>query len=310
MFSGSGVKRLFGSAQPIRFVELGILIAISIVLWWKPLAVTLQLALGSDAYTHLLVIIPVSVALIYLDRKKITAQTTLQWPGAVLMALSVFLWVLVAGNVLGLRPDDNLALSIFALVVFWIGSAIVCFSDGFVRSFPFPLCFLFLLVPLPEAVVNWIIETLQQLSAIAAVWLFRAAWVPTTREGVVLSIPGLDLEVAHECSSIRSSTVLVVITLVLAHLFLRSKWRKILFVIASFPLSVAKNAVRIFTIGELGTRVDPSYLDGKLHHNGGIVFLMLAFVVDIALLWILRRGDCPVAKSPNIKTELASPVAQ
>ena len=309
MFSGSGVKYLFGESRRIRFFELGILIALSIVLWWRALAAALQLALGSDAYTHLLVIVPISLALIFLDRGKNSPQTTLQWPGAVLMASSVLLWSMAAINVMRLPPDGNLALSIFALVVWWIGSAILCFGDGFFRSFPFPLCFLFLAVPLPEAAVNRMIETLQQQSAIAATWLFRAAWVPATRDGVVLSIPGLDLEVAHECSSIRSSTVLVVITLVLAHLFLRSKWRKILFVLISIPLSVAKNAVRIFTIGELGTRVDPSYLDGKLHHNGGIVFLLLALAADIVLLWILRRGDSQ-RKTQREAEMTRTPVAQ
>ena len=90
-----------------------------------------------------------------------------------------------------------------------------------------------------------------------------------TRDGLIISIPGLDLEVASECSSIRSSTMLIVITLVLAHLFLQSRRRKVFLLAASLPLAVVKNAIRIFTIAELGTRVDPAYLDGKLHHTTG-----------------------------------------
>ncbi len=81
---------------------------------------------------------------------------------------------------------------------------------------------------------------------------------------IVVSIPGLDIEVAQECSSIRSSLMLVVTTMVLAHLFLRSWWRKVLLIAVAIPLSVAKNGFRIFTIGELGTRVDPSFLSGRL----------------------------------------------
>jgi len=53
--------------------------------------------------------------------------------------------------------------------------------------------------------------------------------------------------------------------------------------------------VRIFTIAELATRVDPSYLDGKLHRSGGVFFLALAVMMVLLLLWILRRGEIPTA---------------
>ncbi len=109
----------------------------------------------------------------------------------------------------------------------------------------------------------------------------------------MLSIPGLDIEVARECSSIRSSLMLIVTTMVLAHLFLRSRWRKILLIAAVIPLSVAKNGLRIVTIGVLGTRVDPGFLNGKLHHNGGILFFGLSVVSVGAVLWVLRRSELP-----------------
>jgi len=79
--------------------------------------------------------------------------------------------------------------------------------------------------------------------------------------------------------------------MVLAHLFLRSWWRKVLLVVAAIPISVAKNGLRIFTIAELGTRVDPGFLDGKLHHNGGIIFLCIGIGLVAVLLWMLRRTE-------------------
>ena len=152
------------------------------------------------------------------------------------------------------------------------GRAAVCFGLSALCFLLFPLCFLFLVVPLPGHFVDSAAQFLQHQSAVASEFLFRAVYVPVTRHGIILSIPTLDIEVARECSSIRSSTMLMVITLILAHLFLRSSWRKVVLVVAAVPLSVAKNAVRIFTIAELGTRVDPGYLNGRLHHNGGMFF--------------------------------------
>ena len=104
----------------------------------------------------------------------------------------------------------------------------------------------------------------------------------------MLSIPGLDIGVASACSSIRSSLILVITTMVLAHLLLGSWWRKSLLVAVAIPLSFIKNGFRIFVIAELGTQVDPAFLDGSLHHHGGIVFLSIALGAVSALLWALR----------------------
>jgi exosortase/archaeosortase family protein len=119
----------------------------------------------------------------------------------------------------------------------------------------------------------------------------------------MLAIPGLDIEVASECSSIRSSQMLLVSTMVLAHLFLRSWWRKALLIAAVIPIAVAKNGLRIFTIAELGTRVDPAFLNGKFHHNGGIIFYGIAVLMVVALLMLLRRREPRFRMSSAVPSE-------
>lgn len=275
-----------------KHFKLSVLIAGSIALWWQPLSTTVRLALSSDAHNHILLIVPLSLVLIYFERKKVPAMAPQTgWLGWTLLSAALLIRAFTALGSARATPDEILPLSMFALVVWWIGSLLVCRGLGTFRTLLFPLCFLFLLVPAPNSVVNWITQTLQYQSAVASAWLFRIAHVPVTREGLILSIPGLDIEVATQCSSIRSSTMLIVITLLLAHLFLYSKWRKVLLVAASIPLAVAKNAVRIFTIAELGTRVDPAYLDGKLHHSGGILFLAVGVIMVVLLLWMLKLGE-------------------
>ena len=51
-----------------------------------------------------------------------------------------------------------------------------------------------------------------------------------------------------------------------------------------------KNGLRIFTIGFLTTRVDPSYISGNLHRNGGVVFLAIALAAIVGILLLLRKG--------------------
>jgi exosortase len=272
----------------------------SIFLWWGPLAATVELALGNDAYTHILLVLPLSAALIYLDSRlgSDLDSTTVRrderpsyGAGATLLLMALLMGGYARWGALAARADLRLTLAMFGLVAWWIGGVVLCFGVRTFWRFLFPLCFLFLVVPMPDFLLQWIVEFLQQQSAVAARILFRAVGVPVTQDGIMLSIPGLDIEVAHECSSIRSSLMLIVTTLVLAHLFLRSWWRKVLLVAAAIPLSVAKNGLRIFTIGELGTRVDPGFLNGKLHHNGGVVFLAISVVAVVMLLWILRQTE-------------------
>ena len=122
----------------------------------------------------------------------------------------------------------------------------------------------------------------------------------------MLSIPGLDIEVATECSSIRSSTILIIVTLILGQLFLRTWWRKTALIVAAAIVAIVKNAIRIFTIAELGTKVDRGFLDGKLHHNGGVVFLSLAVFAIVALVWLLRKTErrmpAPLPEAVNIES--------
>ena len=63
-------------------------------------------------------------------------------------------------------------------------------------------------------------------------------------------------------------------------------WLLLLFVI---PLSIAKNAIRIVTLTLLAIHVDPGYLDGQLHHDGGIVFFGLSLLIMLPFMLLLRR---------------------
>jgi len=278
--------------------------AVSILFWWHSLVITRGLALANDAYTHILLILPLSVALIYMDSKalRIDPQPSPRI-GAALLALALLIGCFARWGMVAAPDDVRLSLCMFALVTWWIASVLLCFGARTFQSFLFPLCFLFLMVPIPEFALSWIVEFLQQQSALAARILFRAIGVPVTQDGIMLSIPGLDIEVARECSSIRSSLMLVVTTMILAHLFLRSWWRKALLITAAIPLSVAKNGLHIATIAELGTRIDPGFLSGKLHHNGGILFFGLSVVAVGALLWVLRRTEFPISKASCASAE-------
>ena len=274
---------------------------ISLVIWGRPLIATFTMALNRDEYTHILLVLPVSAALIVREWRDRTlpAKPGVR-AGASLMVLSVLVVLLARVQWAGLAADVRLSLDIVALVTWWIAAFVFCFGTKVCRLLIFPLCFLFWLVPFPDLVLSRVVAWLQHGSSSAAHLLFAAAGVPVVRDGVMLSIPGVTLEVAKECSSIRSSLMLLVTSMVLAQLLLRSPWRKGLVFAAALLLTVAKNGLRIFTIAMLGTRVDPGFLTGRFHHHGGIVFFLIALAAIFVLLWVFRRAEDRIPLTPAI----------
>ena len=284
----------------LSFVILG---AISLIVAWRPLVSTFALAWRDYQYTHVLLVLPISLALIYLDWRALSLRPVANFSLSLgLLGLAALIAGIVRLRIAVLSLDMWLAISMLALVIWWIGAFVFCFGPRIARALAFPLCFLFALVPIPQLIMDRIVKLLQQGSAWAAHVMFAAAGIPVFQNGTMLTIPDLTVEVAKECSSIRSSSMLLLTSMVLAQLVLRSPSRKLLAILAAIPLSVAKNGLRIFTIAMLATRVDPSFLTGRLHRQGGIVFFAISLAAVCGLLWILRRTE--EGKSSSARTRL------
>ena len=274
------------------YLSFALLCAVSLVIGWHPLARTFSLALHNDEYTHLLLILPVSASLILLGwRSQRPAVQANFRSGPALLFAAILLSAFAHWIPAGLADDVQLSVSMLALVLWWIASFVVCFGARISRLFFFPLVFLFWMVPIPSFLLNKVVEFLQGGSALASRLMFSLIGVPVSQQGFVLSIPGLNIEVARECSSIRSSMMLLVASMVLAQVSLRSPWCKALVIAAAVPLSIAKNGLRIVTLSMLGTRGDPRFLSGRLHHQGGIVFFLISLAVLLVLLWVLGRAE-------------------
>ena len=270
------------------------------MLWFRPLLDTFALAAGDERYTHIILILPLTAALILRAWKDRTAASQVCAPASGILLLSLLI-MLIARLGTAKGSDIGLAIAMGALVLWWIASFVLSFGLPAFRSFRFPLLFLFWMVPLPKIALDPIVEGLQRGSILAAQLLFSSFRVPVSQQGITLFIPGLDIDVTPDCSSIRSSLMLLVTTMLLAHVLLRSPWRKALVIAIAVPLSVAKNGLRIFAIGMLSTHVDRGFLTGHLHRQGGIVFFLIALAIVSLVLWILRRGE----RTPDLRPRLS-----
>jgi len=267
------------------------LITISIAFAWRDLVAVVRAALQVDQYTHILIIVPLSVALIYLEARSVFQNVSYAPAAAAGLVATAAVFAYFPGHAGALGTGDVLSLSMFCFAGWWISAFVLAYGRQSFRKARFPLLLLLLLVPVPSRILDWVVSILQNSSADVTYWLMRAAHVPVFRRDVILSLPGIDIEVAKECSGIRSSLMLLIVSLVLAHLFLRTGSRKILLSIAVLPITVFKNALRIFTLSTLAVYVDPSFLTGRLHEYGGIPFFVLALGSLLLVLWGLQRSE-------------------
>lgn len=185
------------------------------------------------------------------------------------------------------------ALLVLSGILMVIATFAALYGSLALRRAVFPLSMLLLSVPLPDSVVQGIISILQAQSAWLAAVLFSAIGVPVFKEGFLLTVPGVTIEVARECSGINSSIAMILTMLLVARQTLNSNWRRAVLVAATIPLSIVKNAIRITALTMLALRVDRSFLTGRLHHQGGFVFYLVAIALMYPLWKLLKRGDRP-----------------
>ena len=111
------------------------------------------------------------------------------------------------------------------------------------------------------------------------------------RDGTVFQLPNIAIQVAQECSGIRSSWVLFITSLLAANLFLNSTWRRAVLVAFVIPLGIVRNGLRVFVIGVLCVHFGPHMIRSVIHRRGGPVFFAIALVPLFLLLLWLRRAE-------------------
>ena len=121
--------------------------------------------------------------------------------------------------------------------------------------------------------------------------LFSLSGMTYHREGLIFELPGIALQVAQECSGIRSSLVLFITSLLAGYMFLKSPWRRAALTIFVIPLAIVRNGFRIVTIGILCVQVDPGMVDSWIHRRGGPLFFALSLIPFFLLLFWLYRGE-------------------
>jgi len=229
-------------------------------------------------FSHGFLVPPFAAYLIWEKRKTLLAtKVAPSWSGIAVMALGLVVLLL---GVYG----SELFLSRFSLIILLAG-LVLCFGGRqFLKELRFALLVLLLAIPIPAILFSQITFPLQILASKLASGLLPLFGVPVLREGNVIDLPLMKLEVAEACSGIRSLMSLFTLAVFYGYFMEKSTWRRVALVLASIPIAIAANAVRILGTGLCVQFWDPDKALGFFHEFSGWVI----FLVSLVCLYVVH----------------------
>lgn len=225
-------------------------------------------------------LIPFFVAFLIWDRREQLKSIPLQpsWAGISLVVLGLFVLVL------GVFGSDSF-LSRVSFLVLAGGVVWTLLGRPMLGETKFIFFVALLAIPLPALILNHITFPLQLLASRMASSLLPLAGVPTFREGNVIHLPVMDLEVAEACSGIRSLMSLFTVAVIYGYFLEKSVARRVWLALASIPIAVAANAARIFGTGLCVQFWDKDKAMGFFHEFSG----WLIFIVSLCMLYLVHK---------------------
>jgi len=254
-----------------------------------------HLARTDEGHSHILAIPLLAAYFLYTDRKRIFGDG---WTGPGLQRLLSLVFLATGGIifVLGAQFDNSLApidvlfLSTSSAVILLLGLILFFLPRIDLSEAAFPAFLLLLLIPLPIMVREGLVSFLVKGSTFFTEILFQFTGTTFYREGTFFLLNGISIEIADECSGIRSSIGLFITLLLASHLFLKRWWSKSALMAMVIPMVLVKNAIRITTLTLLAVHVDEAFLtNSPLHSGGGVVFFAIALLLTLPVLVLLRK---------------------
>jgi exosortase len=203
------------------------------------------------------------------------------WRGLILLAwgaLQMYIGTLGA----------ELFLSRTALVITIIGAVWLLGGVRYLRYYAFPLLLLFFMVPIPTIIYTRITFPLQIFASEVAETTLNLLGIAVGREGNVLELANMKLNVVEACSGIRSLLSLTFLSLVYGYFFETNKAVRTILFFSTIPIAILANAGRVTITGILA-QIKPELADGLAHEAEGWVIFMIAMLIMVGVHQALTR---------------------
>jgi len=226
-------------------------------------------------------LVPFFAAFLIWDKRKTLSATPIKqsWAGIALVVFAIAVLILGVYGV-------ELFTARMSFVMLLAGLIWTFFGWAMLKALRFPLLVLILAIPFPAIVFNQITFPLQLLASRIASDILPVLGVPTLHEGNVIELPVMKLEVAEACSGIRSLMSLFTLAVFYGYFLEKTTTRRVILALASIPIAVAANVVRIVGTGLCVQYWDPEKALGFFHEFSGWVM----FVVSLVCLYLVHRA--------------------
>lgn len=257
-------------------LTLGVAIVLLLLVYWQILYYMVLHWQQVPDYNHGFLVAPLAVYFAY-ERKRKLRRIPIQGSWLGLIPLSVGLVSLAVGR-LGVELTTMRSGFVFTL----IGLVLLLLGKRMFRALAFPLLFLFLMVPLPQSLVNVIAFPLQLIAASAAVSAMQMSGIPVLLEGNIIHLAHTDLFVEQACSGLRSLTSLITIGVIFAYFFRKTIGERVILVASTIPIAIVVNAFRVALTGVLAHYFGKEAATGVIHELEGV----FTFVLALTLLFV------------------------
>jgi exosortase len=226
-------------------------------------------------------LVPLFAAFLVWDKRKAITETPIKptWAGIVLVVFAIGVLILGVYGVELFTARISFVLLLTGIIWTLLGSAML-------RELRFPLMVLVLAIPFPAIVFNQITFPLQLFASKIASQILPLLGVPVLLEGNVIRLPVMPLEVAEACSGIRSLMSLFTLAVFYGYFLEKTTIRRIILALASIPIAVTANALRIVGTGLCVQYWDPDKALGFFHEFSGWVM----FVISLGCLYLVHRA--------------------
>lgn len=227
-----------------------------------------------EDYQHGFIIAPLAVFFAY-ERRWELEEARIQGSWLGILPLLIGLTSITIG-----RLGTELMTMRWGFVFTLIGLILLLLGRDIFRILAFPLLFLFLMVPLPQSLVNTVAFPLQLMAAQFAVYSLQELGIPALVEGNIIHLAHTELFVHEACSGLRSLMALITLGVVFAHFFKRGVlWIQILLVASTIPIAIFVNAFRVALTGYLAHHFGEEAASGVIHDFQGIFTFGMAFFI-------------------------------
>lgn len=283
---GARASRFAAVWQTLKpFGWQGLLLVAVLIVLYGPVLRTLVYQWYIDAdYSHGFLVPLLSGYLIWQRRDKlrdIPKRPSIWGMAIVLMAMGLLFLGSLGAELFLARI--SLLCTICGLIVYFCGVAVL-------RAMAFPLAFLLFAIPIPVVVYNEIVFPLQFIASKFATWTLETLNLfPILREGNVLVLPGMSLEVVEACSGIRSLMSLLALAAGFGYVVERSAIARWVLFLAMIPLAIISNGTRVMITAIMANYLGPRAAEGFMHEFSGWVIFVVATLLFLGFYSLMTK---------------------